>query len=121
MKCRTIYILLGLALVLACAKIRVLADCIGIFAFAWYAMLPFVNTKVVRARWARFTILFNGLFGMAYAAVFLMFHSGWLVASPHAKHVLNSYLSFAGGIILGVTLTLMFSGQLFATRCDDKE
>lgn len=121
MKWRTIFILLGAALMLAFAKFKVLADCIGIVAFAWYAMLPFIDARAVRARWAKFTILFIGLFGMANQAVFLMFHSGWLAVSTHAKHILNSCMSFAGGIILGVTLTLMFSGQLFATRRDDKE
>ena len=121
MKWRPIFILLGAAPALVCARFRVLADCMGIFAFAWYAMLPFIDTKAVRAPWAKFTILFIGLFGMANAAVFLMFHRGWLVASPHTKHVLNRCLPFAGGIILGVTLTLMFSGQLLGSRRHDKE
>lgn len=74
-------------------------------------MLPFIDSRAVRARWAKFTILFTGLFGMANAGVFLMLHSGWLVASPHAKYILNTWLPSAGGIILGVTLALILSGH----------
>ena len=112
--------LLVAALVVAYIKTGMLGDCIGIASFAGYALLPFLDRKRVRARLATFTFLFNGLFGMAQATIFLMLHGSCLVVSAHANHVIHSYLTFSGGIFLGVTLTLMFSGQLFPKR-DDKE
>src|ERR1035438_177196 len=114
-----IVIILAALVLVGCVHNGLIGDYIGIASFACYALFPFFDTKRVRARWATFTILFTGLFGMAYASVVLMLHSEWLVVGSHANNVIHSYLSFFGGIILGTTLTLMISGQLPGPKRDD--
>jgi len=98
-----------------------LGDCIGIASFACYALFPFTNTKRVRARWGTFTIVFIGLLGMAYASVYLVLHSGWLVVGSHTNHVIHTWLRILGGILFGVTIILMMAGQLPGTKRDDPE
>jgi len=98
-----------------------LGDCIGIASFACYALLPFLNTTRVRARWAKFTIIISGLLGMVYASVYLMLHSGWLVVDSHSNHVIHIWLRLFAGIFLGVIFTLMIAGQLRGSKRDVKE
>ena len=110
-----------IALVIGCMNAGIFLDSIGVAGCALYAVLPFIDRKYMRVRWATFTILFNGLFGVAYLSVHLMLHESWLVVSPHANHVIQSYLQTAGGIFWGITFTLIFSGQLLGTKREDKE
>jgi drug/metabolite transporter (DMT)-like permease len=121
MKLQIVIIVLVAVLVFAYERTGLLGDCVGIGGFACYAFMPFYDQKRVRARWATFTILFNGLLGMAYATVYLMLHQGWLVVSSHTNHVIHTYLLVVGGIFLGVTLTLIFSGQLLGLKRDSQE
>jgi hypothetical protein len=116
-----VFIIVVVALAVGCMHTSLLGDCIGIAGCAGYALLPFTDTKHVRARWATITIFSNGLLGVAYATVYLLLHGGWLMVDSHVNHVIHSYLHFAAGLFLGITFTLMFSGQLFGTKRDDQE
>jgi hypothetical protein len=97
-----------------------LLNFIEIAGCASYALLPFINRKRKRARWGTLTVLFNGLFGLVVASVDLALRESWLMVSTHAHYFIDAYLRSAGGIFLGVSLALIFSGQLFGARREDK-
>jgi len=116
-----VIIIVVVALAVGCMRTGLPGDCIGIAGFAWYALIPFLDKRRVRARWATLTILFNGLLGVVYSSAYLMLHSGWLVVGSHANHAIRTWLLVVGGIFLGVTFTLMIAGQLPGAKRSDQE
>jgi len=88
---------------------------------AAYALFPIIDRNRFRARWATYTFIFNGLFGMAYFTFYLMLHRRWLVVSSHERHVIYTFLRLAGAIFLVVTLILILSGQFFGSKREVKE
>ncbi len=106
-----IIVLVGV-LTIVCLRTGLVGDCVGLGGCIWYALLPFIGPKRVRARWATLTIFFNGLLGAAYSAVYLMMHSGWLSVSKHTNHIIHSWLTVVALIFLGVSCTLIVARQL---------
>lgn len=113
-----IIVLLGL-LTIVCLRTGLVGDCVGIASCIWYALLPFLGPKRVRARRATLAIFFNGLLGVAFSSVNLMLHSGWLAVSDYTNHTIHSWLSFVGGIFLGVSFTLIVARQLPGAKLDE--
>ena len=108
-------------LVLAYMRTGLLGDCIGIAGFVWYAIIPFLDRKRVRARWAIFSILISGLLGAAMTTLDLLRHSSLLVVSSETSHILARYRPVFWGLMLGVMFTLMVSGQLFGSIREDQK
>ncbi len=121
MKWRIVIIVLVAALVLAYMRTGLLGDCIGIAGFVWYALIPFLDRKRVRARWASFSILISGLLGAAMATLNLLRHSSLLVVSSETSHIIARYRPGFWGLMLGVMFMLMVSGQLLGTIREDQE
>jgi hypothetical protein len=120
MKWPAFIIVLAAVMTIAFVRTGLVGDCIGLFSFVWIGMLPFIDRKRVRARWANFSILFCGLLGVALATVSLLRHSGVLVVSNEASPIIARYRSVVGCVILGIILLLFVSGQLFGTKHEDK-
>jgi zinc transporter ZupT len=106
-------------LTIACLRTGLVGDCVGIASCIWYALLPFLGPKRVRARWATRMIFFNGLLGVAFSSVYLMLHSGWLAISYHTNHTIHSWLSFVGVIFLGLSFILIVTRQLPGAKLDE--
>jgi hypothetical protein len=96
-------------------------DCIGVAGFIWYALLPFLDRKRVRAHWAIFSIMFSGLLGVAMATLNLLRYSGMLEVSSHENHTIAYYSSFSHGLILGIIFLLLISGQMLGIRRDGQQ
>jgi hypothetical protein len=121
MKWRIIIIVLVAILVLAYIRTGLLGDCIGIASLVCYALLPFRRGRRVRARWASFSIVFSGLLGAAMSTLNLLRHSSLLVVSSETSHLIAHYRQAFWGLLLGVMLILMVSGQLFGTIREDED
>ncbi len=121
MKWRIVIMVLVAVLVLAFERTGLRGDCIGIAGFVGYALIPFLDRKRVRARWAIFSILFSGLLGAAMATLNLLRHSALLVVSSETSHTIAHYRPVFWGLILGVMVMLIVSGQLHGTIREDQE
>ena len=121
MKWRILIIVLVAVLVLAYIRTGLLGDCIGIASLVCYALLPFRRGRRVRTRWASFSIVFSGLLGAAMATLNLLRHSSLLVVSSETSHLIARYRQAFWGLLLGVMLILMVSGQLFGTIREDED
>jgi hypothetical protein len=115
-----VFIIVVVALLTA-VFLRFAGDWIGIAAFIWYAFIPFIGPRRVRARWAISSILFSGLLGLAMATLNLLRHSGILVVNRQTDHVIAYYGSFVHGLILGIMSVLLISGQMLGAKREEKE
>ena len=94
----------------------IFAYCLVIISFAWIAILPFVQKKPVRARWAKISMCLCGVVGLVNAIISLILHVGWVVVSSHTAHQIHGYLLVLSGLFLGILLSLIISGQLKGTK-----
>ena len=120
MKWRIIIIVLVAVLVAAYVRTGLLGDCIGIGGFVWFALIPFLDRKRVRVRWATFCIVFCGLLGAVTTIVSLLRHAAIIVVSSDTSHIIAHYRAVVWGFLLGIMFVLMVSGQLLGTIRDEK-
>ena len=89
----------------------IIIDWVFIAGSAYLAFVPF-DKKRIRARWANATFVLCAVVGLSKGVVGLAHHKGWLAPNGVAANRVDDYLYLAGGVVLGLMLSLFFSGQL---------
>jgi hypothetical protein len=89
----------------------IIIDWIVIAGSACLAFVPF-DRKRIRARWANATFALCAVVGVSRGVVGLAHHKGWLAPDGVAADRVDAYLSMAGGVLVGLILSLFFSGQI---------
>ena len=96
-------------------KASIAIDCIFIAGFTYYGFVPF-DKKRMRAGWAKLVFLISAFIGVAKGAIGLAWDMGWFALDVKANWLLNSLLYGDSGLLLGLILALILSGQLSGTK-----
>jgi hypothetical protein len=98
----------------------IIIDWIVIAGSAILAFVPF-DQKRIRARWANATFALCAVVGLSKGVIGLAHHKGWLAPDGAAANRVDAYLYLAGGVLLGLILSLFFSGQMSGIKRTDED
>jgi hypothetical protein len=96
-------------------SLYLIRDCVPIAGCACFASFP-LDSKRVRARWAKLLPVATGLVGIANGVLSLNLDARWLVLSTNAYYKLDRGRYLIDGVILGLIFSLICSGQLKGTK-----
>jgi hypothetical protein len=89
----------------------IIRDCIIMVGCAMIGFFPF-NKKCVRAGWAKLVFVIIAVVGVSGEVVQLAIDSAWFTLGATAGRILQDYLYMVNGVILGLVISLILSGQL---------
>lgn len=92
-----------------------IVHCIEIFGSAYLGFLPF-SKKRIRAGWSKSAFCSCAFLGICAGSLRLAEDVNWMKLTGDAAQLFHAYAYMAEGVILGLLLALIFSGQLKGTK-----
>lgn len=89
--------------------------CIFTVGFTVCLLVPFAR-KRRRAVWAKFVFAGVGIVGLAYSAAYAAYIQRWLVFPSPTDAVFANRLQFVRGLLMGLLLALVFSGEALGKK-----
>lgn len=89
----------------------IVIDCIIIIGCALLGFVPF-DKKRCRADWAKTVFLLISVIGIVKGSVILAWDLGWFSIGSRGGQILWNYNSMTGGVLIGLLLALIVSGEL---------
>lgn len=80
-----------------------------------FGLNPF-DKKRIRARWAKWAFGITAIIWVVVGAIRLAENLNYLQLAPDVFDRANSYICMAQGVVMGVLLALILSGQFFGTK-----
>jgi hypothetical protein len=99
----------------AAVTVPLVLDSIFVAGFALLALAAF-SRKRTRARWASLLFTLAVILGLAYSITCLMLDTRWIALGTDAHQKLSVLLHYAGGLIMGLLISPLVSGQLGRKR-----
>lgn len=94
---------------------QIVIDCIFLVCVAYFGFFGF-GRKRVRANWAKCIFAACGLIGITKGVVSMALDLGWIEISSNANYVVRSELDKVEGLLLGLIISLIVSGQFLGTK-----
>jgi hypothetical protein len=79
-----------------------------------------LSRKRQRARWAKLLFVAVGVLGLGYIAASVGSERGWFVLTHSAVEPFLRLLQFTRGLLIGLLLALLFSGEVLGKKVHGK-
>jgi hypothetical protein len=99
----------------AAVTVPLVCDSIFVAGFTLLAFAAF-NRRRTRARWASILFASTVILGLAYSITCLMLDTRWIALGTDAYRKVSDLLHYAGGLVMGLLISLLASGQLGGTK-----
>ncbi len=95
--------------------IALVRDCVIIVGSALLGLHPFDRRRTF-APWAKKAFGLIAVVGVVFGFLHFAWDIGWFTLGSAARSLLDRLFALGGGLVLGLILSLVLSGQFFGSR-----